>query len=222
MPGWSPTSWSIWEFPGIGVQVCMRKEGKGEASLVNMATFDQPSKCVLSYTFGMNVCSSFLFYCYNNCSYSFMGLRLACTLQVSFHGNWQIGHRPAEEVWRMQKEIPQETGAAARPSTGWLLHDSLPFNPQSASEQLVAIRWLSSVAWMYSMTLSHEGDVHLNSCGDGTVMSDWSRCCSWILTCFSKEISHSHHASSLIQPVNDSLCALTVPNCLLWLTYCGL
>lgn len=74
----------------------MRVEGKGEASLVDMATFDQPSKCVLSYTFGMNVCSRFLFYCCNNSS--FMGLSLACTLQVSFHGNRQIGHRPAEEV----------------------------------------------------------------------------------------------------------------------------
>lgn len=65
----------------------MRKEGKGEACLVDMATFDQPSNCVLSYTFGMNVCSSFLFYCCNNSFYSFMGLSLACTLQVSFHGN---------------------------------------------------------------------------------------------------------------------------------------
>lgn len=65
----------------------MRKEGKGKARLVDMATFDQPSNSVLSCTFGMNVCSSFLFYCCKNMSYSFMGLSLACTLQVSFHGN---------------------------------------------------------------------------------------------------------------------------------------
>lgn len=45
----------------------------------------------------------------------------------------------------MWKEIPQETGAAAGPSTGWLLRGSLPFNPQSTSEQLV-VRRLSSVA----------------------------------------------------------------------------
>lgn len=170
----------------------------------------------------MYLTASFFYFC-NNSSCSFMGLSLACTLQVSFHGNWQIGHRPAEEVWRMWKELPQETGAAAGPSTGWLLRHSLPFNPQSTSEQLIAVRRLSSVAWMYSMTPpSHEGDAHLNSCGDGTVMLEWRRSCSWVLTCFSKEISYSNHASSLIRPVNDSLCALTEPNCLLWLTYCGL